>query len=97
MPKANIYSTVLLWTSVHYNSRQWILERVPERNPSQVLPLDVHPTEWDTRISLDILAKGSHDGKWELHRLEEKYYQCGQLDTINWYSALRLLSTPVHG
>ncbi|GKZ71061.1 hypothetical protein AnigIFM50267_006735 [Aspergillus niger] len=38
-------------------------DRVPEGNPSQVLPSDVHPTGWDTRISLDILAKGSRDGR----------------------------------
>jgi len=28
-------------------------ERVPEGNPSQILPENVHPTGWDMRVSLD--------------------------------------------
>lgn len=37
--------------------------------------------------------------RWKVgtHWLEDKYYRCGQLDTVSWYSALRLPSTPVHG
>lgn len=37
---------------------------VPEGNPSQILPPGVHPTGWDMRVSLDILAQGTEDGKW---------------------------------
>lgn len=40
-------------------------ERVPEGNPSQILPPGVHPTGWDTRISLDILAKGTGENEWD--------------------------------
>ncbi|KAJ5356645.1 NAD dependent epimerase/dehydratase [Penicillium concentricum] len=39
-------------------------DRVPEGNPSQILPPGIHPTGWDTRVSLDILAKGTKTGKW---------------------------------
>ncbi|KAK5806187.1 hypothetical protein VI817_000445 [Penicillium citrinum] len=45
--------------------------RVPEGNPSQILPKNVHPTGWDMRVSLDILAKGTKEGKWEYRGLEE--------------------------
>ncbi|KAJ6097573.1 NAD dependent epimerase/dehydratase [Penicillium canescens] len=44
--------------------------RVPEGNPAQILPPGVHPTDWDTGVSLDILAKGTKDGKWEYVDLE---------------------------
>jgi nucleoside-diphosphate-sugar epimerase len=44
--------------------------RVPEGNPAQLLPPGVHPTDWDMRASLDILAKGTKDGKWEYVDLE---------------------------
>lgn len=40
-------------------------ERVPEGHPTQILPPGIHPTGWDMRVSLDILAKGSKDGKWD--------------------------------
>ena len=45
-------------------------ERVPEGHPTQILPQGVHPTGWDMRISLDILAKGSNDGKWDYFDLK---------------------------
>ncbi|PYI09455.1 NAD dependent epimerase/dehydratase [Aspergillus sclerotiicarbonarius CBS 121057] len=38
--------------------------RVPEGNPSQLLPPGVQPTGWDMRVSLDILAKGTKEGRW---------------------------------
>ena len=44
--------------------------RVPEGNPSQILPPGVHPTGWDMRVSLDILSKGTKEGKWEYIGLE---------------------------
>lgn len=44
--------------------------RVPEGNPAQLLPPGVHPTDWEMRVSLDILAKGTKDGKWEYVDLE---------------------------
>lgn len=40
-------------------------DRVPEGNPAQALPSGVYPTGWDMRISQEILANGSPDGKWE--------------------------------
>ncbi|KAI9934613.1 hypothetical protein ASPWEDRAFT_71380 [Aspergillus wentii DTO 134E9] len=40
-------------------------DRVPEGNPSQILPPGIHPTGWDMRVSLDILAKGTKQGKWK--------------------------------
>merc|ERR1712187_247545 len=40
-------------------------ERVPEGHPTQILPPGIHPTGWDMRVSLDILAKGSKDGNWD--------------------------------
>lgn len=45
-------------------------DRVPEGNPTQYLPPGVHPTGWDMRVSLDILAKGTKEGKWEYRDLE---------------------------
>lgn len=45
-------------------------DRVPEGDPSQVLPPGVHPTGWDMRHSLTILANGTKDGKWEYIDLE---------------------------
>ncbi|GKZ34822.1 hypothetical protein AbraIFM66950_005178 [Aspergillus brasiliensis] len=62
-------------------------DRVPEGNPSQVLPSGVHPTGWDTRISLDILAKGSRDGRWEYIELEKSI-----IDAVN-----SILSTGILG
>lgn len=44
--------------------------RVPEGNPSQILPEGVHPTGFDMRHSLKILANGTKDGKWEYIGLE---------------------------
>ncbi|KAJ5812215.1 NAD dependent epimerase/dehydratase [Penicillium riverlandense] len=44
--------------------------RVPEGNPSQILPPGVHPTGFDMRHSLAILANGKKDGKWEYIGLE---------------------------
>lgn len=46
-------------------------KRVPEGNPSQILPKNVHPTGWDMRVSLEILAQGTKEGKWEYRGLEE--------------------------
>ncbi|GIK00976.1 hypothetical protein Aspvir_005006 [Aspergillus viridinutans] len=40
-------------------------DRVPEGNPSQILPDRVHPTGWDMRISLDVLSKGREVGYWK--------------------------------
>ncbi|KAK1770069.1 NAD dependent epimerase dehydratase [Phialemonium atrogriseum] len=45
-------------------------DRVPEGTPSQILPPGVHPTGWDARVSLGILAKGTDEGKWEYKDLE---------------------------
>ncbi|KAI2899864.1 hypothetical protein CBS63078_7116 [Aspergillus niger] len=61
-------------------------DRVPEGNPSQVLPSDVHPTGWDTRISLDILAKGSRDGRWEYIELEKSI-----IDAVNLILSIGIL------
>lgn len=33
-------------------------ERVPEGTPSQILPLDIHPTGYDDSVSREILGKG---------------------------------------
>ena len=44
--------------------------RVPEGNPSQILPPGVHPTGWDMRLSLDILSKGTKEQSWEYIDLE---------------------------
>lgn len=44
-------------------------DRVPEGAPSQILPPGVHPTGWDMRVSLDILANGK-EGKWDYKDLE---------------------------
>lgn len=44
--------------------------RVPEGDPSQILPTGVHPTGWDTRQSLTILANGTKNGRWEYISLE---------------------------
>lgn len=44
--------------------------RVPEGNPSQILPLGVHPTGWDMRLSLDILSKGTEEQSWQYISLE---------------------------
>ncbi|RAQ42696.1 hypothetical protein AFGD_010110 [Aspergillus flavus] len=40
-------------------------EQVPEGKPDQVLPHGVHPTGWDMRVSLDVLSKGTNEGKWK--------------------------------
>lgn len=45
--------------------------RVPAGNPSQELPKNVHLTGWDMKISLDILAQGTREKKWEYRSLEE--------------------------
>ncbi|KAJ6439047.1 Galactose-binding domain-like protein [Purpureocillium lavendulum] len=42
-----------------------IKDRVPQGNPSQILPSGVHPTGWNTQVSLDILAQGTKAGKWK--------------------------------
>lgn len=44
--------------------------RVPEGNPSQILPPGVHPTGWDMRLSLDILSKGTREHSWKYIDLE---------------------------
>ncbi|KAJ5183457.1 NAD dependent epimerase/dehydratase [Penicillium capsulatum] len=46
-------------------------ERVPEGTPSQTLPPGIHPTGWDMRDSIDILAKGTPKGTWDYITLEE--------------------------
>jgi hypothetical protein len=45
-------------------------DRVPEGDPSQILPSGERPTGWDMRHSLRILANGTKDGKWEYIDLE---------------------------
>ena len=47
-----------------------LANRVPRGNPSQILPPGVHPTGWDMRVSLGILADGTKEGKWEYIGLE---------------------------
>ncbi|OXV05421.1 hypothetical protein Egran_06811 [Elaphomyces granulatus] len=44
--------------------------RVPEGNPSQILPTGIQPTGWDTRVSLNILSKGSKSKSWKYIDLE---------------------------
>jgi nucleoside-diphosphate-sugar epimerase len=44
--------------------------QVPEGHPSQILPDGVHPTGWDTRLSLEILSKGSKSKPWKYIDLE---------------------------
>ncbi len=44
--------------------------RVPEGNPSHILPPGVHPTGWDMRRSLDILSKGTKESTWVYVDLE---------------------------
>lgn len=46
-------------------------DRVPEGNPSQILPEGVHPTGWDMRVSHEILSKGKKDGPWKYIDLEQ--------------------------
>ncbi|KAJ5149377.1 NAD dependent epimerase/dehydratase [Penicillium atrosanguineum] len=48
-----------------------LADRVPKGNPSQILPPGVHPTGWDMRVSLGILADGTKEGKWEYIGLEK--------------------------
>lgn len=48
-----------------------LTNRVPEGDPSQILPQGVHPTGFDMRHSLKILANGTKDGKWEYIGLED--------------------------
>ncbi|XHF98061.1 hypothetical protein AWENTII_001631 [Aspergillus wentii] len=45
-------------------------DRVAEGNPTQILPDGVHPTRWDARASLDILAKGTKEKEWRYIDLE---------------------------
>ena len=47
-----------------------LANRVPRGNPSQILPPGVHPTGWDMRVSLEILANGVKEGKWDYIDLE---------------------------
>ncbi|RFU26820.1 hypothetical protein B7463_g9526, partial [Scytalidium lignicola] len=44
--------------------------KVPEGNPSQILPPGVHPTGWDMRVSLDVLSKGAKERGWKYTDLE---------------------------
>lgn len=46
-------------------------QKVPEGNPNQLLPKNVHPTGWDMRVSLDILAQGTKERKWNYRSLEQ--------------------------
>jgi hypothetical protein len=45
-------------------------DRVPEGNPSRILPDNVHPTGWDMRVSLDVLSKGK-GAQWKYIQLEQ--------------------------
>ena len=45
-------------------------KKVPVGTPDKVLPEGIHPTGWDTRVSLDILSKGK-GSQWEYIGLEE--------------------------
>ncbi|PWY84407.1 NAD dependent epimerase/dehydratase [Aspergillus eucalypticola CBS 122712] len=45
-------------------------EKVPAGTPDKVLPEGIHPTGWDTRVSLDILSKGK-GSQWQYIDLEE--------------------------
>ncbi|KAJ5654441.1 NAD dependent epimerase/dehydratase [Penicillium lividum] len=47
-----------------------LTDKVPKGDPSQILPPGVHPTGWDMRASLRILADGTREGKWEYIDLE---------------------------
>lgn len=44
--------------------------KVAEGIPSQILPQGVHLTGWDMRVSLDILAKGTKEHRWDYLDLE---------------------------
>lgn len=45
-------------------------KKVPAGTPDKVLPKGIHPTGWDTRLSLDILSKGK-GSQWGYIGLEE--------------------------
>ena len=45
-------------------------DKVPVGNPSQLLPPGVHPTGWDMRRSIEILSKGTKEGRWEYIGIE---------------------------
>ncbi|PYH69427.1 NAD dependent epimerase/dehydratase [Aspergillus vadensis CBS 113365] len=45
-------------------------EKVPAGTPDKVLPEGIHPTGWDTGVSLDILSKGK-GSQWDYIGLEE--------------------------
>lgn len=44
--------------------------KVPEGTPAQILPPGVHPTGWDTRVSLEILSNGTKERNWQYIDLE---------------------------
>ncbi|RDK46661.1 hypothetical protein M752DRAFT_305865 [Aspergillus phoenicis ATCC 13157] len=82
---AGLISPQLVVNTIRQNFPS-LKDRVPEGNPSQVLPSDVHPTGWDTRISLDILAKGSRDGRQEYIELEKSI-----IDAVNMILPIGIL------
>ncbi|KAJ5178248.1 NAD dependent epimerase/dehydratase [Penicillium coprophilum] len=66
---ADLITPQLVVNNIRENFPQ-LKDRVPEGNPSQILPPGIHPTGWDMRVSLDILAKGSKTGKWNYRDLK---------------------------
>jgi hypothetical protein len=42
----------------------FLRSRVPEGEPSQILPKGIDPTGWDTQASLKILEKGANGKTW---------------------------------
>ncbi|KAJ5150846.1 NAD dependent epimerase/dehydratase [Penicillium canariense] len=64
-----------------------LANRVPKGDPSQILPPGVHPTGWDMRMSLGILADGTKEGKWEYIGLETSV-----VDTVDSMIKHKLIS-----
>lgn len=67
---AGLISPQLVVNIIRENFPQ-LRDRVPAGNPSQVLPKNVHPTGWDMKASLQILAQGTKEKKWEYRSLEK--------------------------
>ncbi|KAJ5232576.1 NAD dependent epimerase/dehydratase [Penicillium chermesinum] len=74
---AGLISPQLVVNIIRENFPQ-LRERVPEGNPSQILPPGIHPTGWDMRVSIDILAKGTNEKRWNYIDLKQSV-----IDTVN--------------
>jgi hypothetical protein len=67
---SGLISPQLVVNSIRKNFPE-LVDRVPKGNPSQILPPGIHPTGWDMRVSLRILAEGTKEGKWDYIPLEK--------------------------